>query len=278
MTKFKVTVLCENNVFGNLGAIAEHGWAAYIETESGNYLFDTGQGQGIIPNAQHFKKQLSGIQGIVLSHHHSDHTGGLLQVLEANEHRSLPVYAHPDLFREGYLTRSSYLYIGVPETRERLEHAGADFKWNTTFTEIAPNLYVTGEVPRVTDYEFGDEDIVIKTADGYIKDDIIDDQSIIMKTEEGLFIVLGCSHAGIINIIKHAIHMTGETRVHTVIGGTHLWCVSKEQQDRTIEELQSFDIQRLGVSHCTGFAMATRLAQVFGDRFFSCNVGTVVEV
>lgn len=236
--KVIATVLSENSVFGNLGAIAEHGWAVFLETDYGNYLFDTGQGKTLINNVSVFKKDLQDIKGIILSHHHVDHTGGLMDAIEATG-KPVDVYAHPDLFKEGYLVRKSYQYSG---------------------------------------FEHGDTDIVQKTNEGYVIDSVMDDQSLIIKTEKGLFVLLGCAHAGIINILNYAVNKTGENRIHTIIGGTHLWSVSDEQKEKSIQALKEKNIQRLGVSHCTGFEVSMRLAQEFGQRFFHCNVGTIVEL
>ncbi|MBH5319116.1 MBL fold metallo-hydrolase [Paenibacillus sp. GSMTC-2017] len=274
----KATVICENTVFSNLGAIAEHGWAVHLETGHGNFLFDTGQGKALVNNMNVFNKKWSDISGIMLSHHHCDHTGGLLSALEEINQSHVPVYAHPHLFKKGYLVRKDYRYIGIPHSKETLEDAGAHFVYNRDFVEIAPNIYLTGEVPRTSDYEIGDTDIVVETKDGYAIDPVEDDQSVIIRTENGLFIILGCSHAGMINILNYAKAMTGESRIHTVIGGTHLWTVSEEQKSKTIEALVEMDIERIGVSHCTGFEVSSRMALALGNRFFHCNVGMVVEV
>ncbi|MFD0587310.1 MBL fold metallo-hydrolase [Paenibacillus sp. GCM10027627] len=273
----KATVICENTVFGNLRAIAEHGWAVYIETDHGHFLFDTGQGKGLTNNMNRLGKNWSDVSGILLSHHHCDHTGGLLSALQAMQQTDVPVYTHPQLFKKSYLIRSGYSYIGIPHPEETLLEAGAKFMYNRDFVEIVPNLFLTGEVPRTNNYEIGDTDIVLETEGGYVIDPVEDDQSVIIRTDKGLFIILGCSHAGIINIINYSVEKTGEHRVHTVIGGTHLWAVSEEQKEKTIQALLEMNIERIGVSHCTGFEVSARLAQAFGSRFFHCNVGTVVS-
>jgi 7,8-dihydropterin-6-yl-methyl-4-(beta-D-ribofuranosyl)aminobenzene 5'-phosphate synthase len=273
----KATVLCENCVFHNVGAIAEHGWAVYLETKQGIFLFDTGQGKAIINNAAYFRKDLSAIQGIIISHHHVDHTGGLLPVLENIGKKK--IYSHPDLFKKSYSLRGKIeRYIGIPYRQVKLESNGAEFVFNRNFREIAPDMMITGEIPRKTDFEKGDKNQVIKTAEGFIKDSISDDQTLVFNTNKGLFIILGCSHAGIINILNYIIEKTGEKHIHTIIGGTHLGPADKEVREKSIQALKKFDIERIGVSHCTGLEGSARLLQEFRDRFFFCNVGTVVEV
>lgn len=274
----KATVLCENSVFWNEGAVAEHGWSVFIQTDQGNLLLDTGQGLGIINNARILGIDLTSIKGIVLSHHHYDHTGGLRSVLE-NINKSIPVYAHPDIFKESYVTRRGKIrYIGIPYKKELLETLGADFKFSPAVREILPGIFLTGEIPRLTSYEKGDADLVVKSAGAFVKDNIIDDQSLVIKTAQGLFVILGCAHSGIINTLEYARKITGEERIHTVIGGTHLGPVSEEQKAESIKDLKKYNVSKLGVSHCTGLQTAARLAGELGDKFLYCNVGTSIEV
>jgi len=275
--KGKATVLCENCVFSHVGAIAEHGWSVYIESDQGNFLFDTGQGKAIINNARYFNKDLSTIQGIMISHHHCDHTGGLLSVLE--QVGKVKVYAHPDLFKNSYvIDEGKERNIGIPFRQEILESKGAQFKFNASLSEIVPDLMLSGEIPRLTEFEKASKRFLLKTREGYAQDFIFDDQTLIMNTEKGLMIILGCSHSGIINIINHIIDKTGQDHIHTIIGGTHLGPASEETKEKTIQALKKFDIEKIGVSHCTGLQTSMRLFQEFGNRFFFCNVGTEIKI
>jgi 7,8-dihydropterin-6-yl-methyl-4-(beta-D-ribofuranosyl)aminobenzene 5'-phosphate synthase len=274
--KVKATIVSENCVFHITGALAEHGLSIFLETDGGNYLLDTGQGEAIITNARVLGIDLKTIKGIVLSHRHFDHTGGLGPVLDLKG--TVDVYAHPDLFKESYsVTGTTVRYIGVPYPRPLLEAKGAAFKFGTDFRRIEPELWLTGEVPRHTDYELGDPKQVVKSGEGFVKDDIRDDQSMVIETPKGLFIVLGCCHSGIINTLNYIVEKMGQSHIHALIGGTHLGPVGDAQREKSIAALKAFDIERLGVSHCTGLKTASRLAAEFGDRFFFCNVGTVVE-
>ena len=275
--KGKATVLCENCVFKIAGVIAEHGWSVFIESDQGNFLFDTGQGKGIINNARYFNKDLSTIQGIIISHHHHDHTGGLLSVLE--QAGKVNVYAHPELFKNSYMIdEGKERYIGIPFRREILESKGAQFKFNSSFREIVPDLMLSGEIPHLTDFEKGSKELLLKTSEGYTQDLMLDDQTLVVNTEKGLIIILGCSHSGMINIINHIIDKTGQNHIRTIIGGTHLGPVSEETKEKTIQALKKYDIEKIGVSHCTGLETSMRLFKEFGDRFFFCNVGTWIEI
>jgi len=247
-----------------------------METDRGNYLLDTGQGKTVVNNALVLGLDLRTIKGIIISHHHWDHTGGLSAVLDLKG--AVDVYAHPELFKESYsITGNTVRYIGVPYPRPLLEAKGATFKLSDAFREIEPGMWLTGTVPRRTDYELGDKKQAIKSGEGYVKDDILDDQSVVVETGKGLFIILGCCHSGIINTLSYIMEKMGRRHIYAVIGGTHLGPVSDEQKEKSIAALKIFDIERLAVSHCTGLKTAARLAVEFGERFFFCNVGTVVE-
>jgi 7,8-dihydropterin-6-yl-methyl-4-(beta-D-ribofuranosyl)aminobenzene 5'-phosphate synthase len=274
--KVKATIVCENCVFHLPGAVAEHGLSIFMETDRGNYLLDTGQGKAIVNNALVLGLDLRTIKGIITSHHHWDHTGGLGPVLDLKG--AVDIYAHPDFFKESYnIGGEKVRYIGVPYPRPLLEGKGATFKFSNEFRQIEPGMWLTGEVPRRTDYERGDKNQVVKSNEGYVNDNLLDDQSVVIETEKGLFIILGCCHSGIINTLSYIVEKMGQRHIYAVIGGTHLGPVSDEQREKSIDALKAFDIEHIGVSHCTGLKTASRLAGEFGDRFFFCNVGTVVE-
>jgi 7,8-dihydropterin-6-yl-methyl-4-(beta-D-ribofuranosyl)aminobenzene 5'-phosphate synthase len=274
----RATVLSENTV-RRPGGIAEHGWAVWLETLSGDFLFDTGQGKALLHNAIVFRSGLATARAICISHHHYDHTGGLLGALQVM--RGGPVHGHPDLFKESYAIPKGEKprHIGIPYSRAALEGVGALFCLESDWREIEYGVYVTGEVPRHTDFEVADPDLKHFDDQGaLVVDPVRDDQALVVDTREGLVVILGCSHAGVVNILNYVVEKSGRSRIHTVIGGTHLTSASEERIAKTIEALRAFDIERIGVSHCTGHKALQKMADVFGDRFFLCNVGTEVEV
>jgi 7,8-dihydropterin-6-yl-methyl-4-(beta-D-ribofuranosyl)aminobenzene 5'-phosphate synthase len=274
----KLTILCENSVGRPFGVVGEHGFACFIETEAGNLLFDTGQGMGIRRNAAALGKNLASIRAIAISHGHYDHTGGLPQVLEQTG--TVPVYGHPDIFAsrtwsDGSATR----YIGMRHRREYLESLGARFHLNRHPVEIGPGVYLSGEIPRNNDFEKPDPNMTLhpKGSIAVRPDPIADDQSLIVDSQKGLILVLGCAHAGMINIFDHVMKMFQRDRLYAVVGGTHLGFAQPGQFDQTLKALDRYGIERLGVSHCTGLEKAANLCAHLGERFFFGCVGAELE-
>jgi 7,8-dihydropterin-6-yl-methyl-4-(beta-D-ribofuranosyl)aminobenzene 5'-phosphate synthase len=275
---YKITVLCENTV-PTPGLLGEHGFAAYVETPNGNILFDTGQGFGLIQNSLRLQKDLRQVTQVVLSHGHFDHTGGLLPFLGL--HGPCDIVAHPDVLSERFRwmpvgKEEKPVSIGIPWREAYLTTRGARFRWQKAFAEIAPNVYVTGEVPRRSPFETGDPKFVIKHDGNWAPDPFLDDYSLVLKTQVGLVVLLGCAHAGLINILDHAIAQTGEDRIYAILGGTHLGFSPEAQCEQTIKALGKYKVEVLAVSHCTGQRPIAQLAAAFGKGFAFGHVGFIL--
>jgi 7,8-dihydropterin-6-yl-methyl-4-(beta-D-ribofuranosyl)aminobenzene 5'-phosphate synthase len=278
--KVRITVLCENTVGGLIGT-GEHGFSAFIETEGGNYLFDTGSGFSIVRNALLLKKDLTSIEKIFLSHGHQDHTGGLPEVLRLKG--GVDVLAHPDIFLERIAVvkknfHKGIRYAGIPYNRVYLEFLGARFVLEEEFSEPAKGIFLTGEVPRKTPFEKPDPNLFVITGGNRVPDKFRDDQSLVLDTPEGLIIIFGCAHSGMINTIYHVMEKTGKEKIYGLLGGTHLGFLTPEQLEESIDALKGLKVENIGVSHCTGMKASMRLAQEFGDRFFYGHVGAVFEM
>jgi len=283
--RLRITTLSENtaglneNTFLMVNFLAEWGLSILVETDEANVLLDTGQSISVGYNADTLGIDLSRIDKIVLSHGHHDHTGGLRQLLRKMK-KEVEIIAHPDVWADKYYRSKGKKdrYIGIPFPRQELESLGARFNLTTKPVKISDNIMTTGEVPMVTDYEEIDSSVFVKEGDGWQPDKLLDDLSLIINTEQGLVIVLGCAHRGIINILYHAQQLTGVKPVYAVLGGAHLFKTSEERLRRTIAALKELGVQRLGLCHCTGLPAASLLAQEFGDKFFFNNAGTTIDL
>ena len=273
----RITTLSENTA-GFPGVLAEWGLSILVETDDKKILFDTGASISVPHNAPIFGLDLSAIDKIVLSHGHYDHTGGLKEVLKLVG-QQVEVIAHPDIWAQKYARGQGFeRYIGVPFPIEDLEDLGGSFTMSREPVWITDNIVTTGEIPMTEEFEALDPNLYVKENGNWRNDDLLDDRALIIKTDEGLVIILGCAHRGAINTVRHAQEITGVTSIHTVIGGTHLLNASEERVLRTGIALQELGVQRVGVSHCTGLTSAMLLAQQLGEAFFFNNTGTSITV
>jgi 7,8-dihydropterin-6-yl-methyl-4-(beta-D-ribofuranosyl)aminobenzene 5'-phosphate synthase len=274
--KLRITVLCENTVGPVSGTLGEHGFAALLEGDGLSILFDTGMGETLLRNALRMNRDLHRVEQVVLSHGHCDHTGGLLPLLRNCGGKE--VYAHPAVFSRRYRVKDNgeSIPIGMPCDEAFLRGMKARFNLDHRFREIAPGVFLTGEVPRKTSFEKGDRGMFLDP-EGREVDPLADDQSLVIKTSKGLVLLLGCCHAGLVNTIEYVREKTGEERVYAVIGGTHLSFSSHEQTEATVRALRSFGIGKISASHCTGFAASVRLQREFPGEFHPANVGYMLE-
>jgi 7,8-dihydropterin-6-yl-methyl-4-(beta-D-ribofuranosyl)aminobenzene 5'-phosphate synthase len=278
--KTRITILCENLIGKRVG-LGEHGFSAFVETDRGNYLFDTGGGHSIVANSLALDKDLRTVRKIFLSHGHYDHTGGLPEVLKLRG--NIDVHAHPHVFLDRMAMleengKETKRFVGIPYKKGYLESLGANFVFNNAFTEVEKGIYLTGEVPRKTPFEKADSRLFSEIDGKTTQDIFLDDQSLILDSERGMILILGCAHSGMINIIHHVINKTGKQKFYAILGGTHLDFLTPKQLEESINVLNQLEIERIGVSHCTGMRAACRLHLEFGDRYFFGSVGSVLEV
>src|SRR4030066_1908047 len=195
---------------------------------------------------------LSKVDRIVLSHGHLDHTGGFQNVLKAMRKR-IEVVAHPDIWAAKYSRTFSKKekYAGIPFVREALESWGASFRLTEEPVWITDNVVTTGEIAMHTEYEKVDRKLLVKEGGKLRPDPLRDDLALVIKTQAGLIVVLGCGHRGMINTLHHARKITGVEQIHMAVGGAHLLPAPRNQNDLTIAELKRLGVQKIGVSHCT---------------------------
>ncbi len=274
----KITVICENSVLNPLPLIGEHGLSMLIEGVSGVTLFDTGQGLGIINNFKVLGKDISAIKKIIISHGHYDHTGGLLQLLKVHG-GTVPVFAGEGAFvqKVSLLPSGMALPIGFQERRETYEENGARFHEVSGFTKLDDAFTTVNSIKHNDGWRCWDKALKLQKDSAIIDDPFSDDLSLLLDTPSGPVVLLGCAHSGMVEILDQISEHSGIKKFHAVIGGTHLGTAPEEYIIKAINSLKKYDVEKIAVSHCTGFKVAARFAAEFGVRFLNASVGSVFE-
>jgi 7,8-dihydropterin-6-yl-methyl-4-(beta-D-ribofuranosyl)aminobenzene 5'-phosphate synthase len=255
---------------------SEHGLSFRIDTDDGCLLFDAGASEGVLLyNLAWLGGHPHDIGAIVLSHAHNDHTGGLLGVLPRSP--GLPVYAHPDLFRPRFTHRQeAYKPVGLPQAREELARL-ADLRLSADPVEVLSGLWTTGEIVERPEPEGRSANHFVSAGDGWQPDPYRDDMSLVVEAQEGLVVVCGCCHAGLLNTLAHIRRMFPRPII-AILGGTHLLDADATYLEHVAGVLRdSYGSPALYLNHCTGRRAITSLANVFGNRVKPCPAGTILS-
>ena len=263
---------------------AEHGFAALLTLYAGGerhrVLFDAGLSpNGLIENMDRLQIQPKEIEAVILSHGHFDHTGGLAGLVERLGRANAPLLVHP----KAYARRRSAPPQGEPlplppPSRSALEGAGFDLVESKDPSLIFHNaMLVTGEVPRVTDFEQGFPFFQAEVEGRWVPEPhLLDDQAVVVNVRDrGLVILTGCGHSGIVNIVRRARGLTGVDRIAGILGGFHLPGAYFEPLIApTVRALQAFDPQMIVPGHCTGWKAQHALAAGLPEAYRHNAVGT----
>ena len=244
----KLTILFENHAGYKKGLIGYHGFSALIEHRGKKILVDTGtDGNVLLHNMKSLGISPEEIDALFITHGHYDHTGGLKAFLEARE-EGIDIYAHTAIFQRRAALKPKWREIGIPFTREELEAIGARFYLSTEPAELLSGFISSGEIER----RHWDRAVGYLVRDGEItKDSVKDDMALIVDLGNGIAVITGCGHSGILNIAEHAVRLTGKP-VKALIGGFHLRGAKATLLKETADGLRSLGVGKLYAGHCTG--------------------------
>jgi 7,8-dihydropterin-6-yl-methyl-4-(beta-D-ribofuranosyl)aminobenzene 5'-phosphate synthase len=276
---------------GRCMCCAAHGLACAVTVWRGDtahtLLFDTGPDDSVLGrNVERLGFDMGGIESIVLSHGHWDHSGAMLLALEmiqlSNGGRPVPTYMHPGMYRSRAMKAadgSMRPFADVP-SQAQLEQAGA-----LVVNAIEPQLilddlfYVSGEIPRVTAFETGMQCQHRRTLDGqgWEPDPLVIDERFIAVSVKGkgVIVLTACSHAGVVNVMTHARECFAGETLYGVLGGFHLSGGNERIIPETVAELRAFELKMIAAAHCTGWRAVNALANAFGDAVAPAAVGKV---
>lgn len=263
-------------------ARAEWGFSALIEADDARLLFDTGNSPDTVTtNAQGLGVKLEGVHDLVLSHWHGDHVGGIVPVLKAIGAGDTRIYADPKIFDEKYSREAPDRQVnGLRDRRSAIEAAHGIFDLASSAREIRPGFVLTGEVTRTrsSDQKLPDGTLM-RSGDTMVLDTVPDEQSLIINTRDGLVVVTGCGHAGVVNTIDQVHRLFPDRPIAAVIGGLHWFAAPEGDIVEAGQQLQSLGVQKLVGAHCTlvepmftlrehGWSRDTAVIGAIGRDFF----------
>ena len=273
----KVTVL-STMLVGDTTGIGEWGFSALVEADGHRVLLDTGgHADTVLENARDLKIDLSDVQDVILTHNHWDHISGLLTL------RQEMIKKNPAALSRVYVARGIFYSRPSPEgeknpmiaLKKEYEATGGKFIEFDKASEIFPGAWLTGPVPRKYPERNWSSTGKVETPAGLVEDTIPEDQSLVLNTPQGLVVITGCGHAGIVNILTFAREQFPHEPVQAVIGGLHLFPATDQQLDWTADKLKDFKVQNLLGAHCTGIEAVYRIRERLVLPRSSAVVGSV---
>lgn len=275
----KVTVL-STMVSGDPGrGIGEWGFAALLEVDGRRLLVDAGQRpETVLRNAAELKIDLADVTDVVLTHNHSDHTGGLVtlrrELAKKNPKALSTAHVAKGIFAPRPRPDGSDLN-GLLPLKAEYEALGGRFVEHAGPVELSPAVWLTGPVPRPHPERNWSGMGRMQDAAGLAEDTIPEDASVIVDTPEGLVVISGCGHAGIINTVEYARKIVRSAPVVAAVGGFHLFAASDATLEWTGSKLKEVGLRYLIGAHCTGIEAVYRLRTLLGLTRQTAVVGAV---
>jgi len=226
----KITVL-STMLVGDLAGLGEWGFSALVEADGHRILLDTGaHPETVLQNARDLNIDLSDVKEVILTHYHWDHVRGLMTL------RREMMKKNPEAFSVAHVSRGIFYSRPSPKgesndmiaIRKDYEASGGKFIEHSEGVEIFPGAWVTGPVPRKYPERNWSGSGRVLTPNGLVEDNIPEDQSLVLNTPQGLVVVTGCGHAGIVNILTYAAAEYPNRPVCGIVGGLHLFAASDE--------------------------------------------------
>ena len=264
----KLKVLVDNNTFTDMYYLGEPAVSYYIEDAEDKILFDAGYSDAFLKNAEKMNIDIASINKVVISHGHDDHTKGLTYFL--NKKSNIVLISHPESFN--YKEDDAGLYIGSPLLKEELSEL-CNLKLSKEPIKVSKNIIYLGQIPNSNEFE--PRYTIGKSINNgkKIEDNIEEDSAIVYKGESGLFIITGCSHSGICNIIEYAKKVCNDNKIFGVIGGFHLFD-NDDRLKKTINYLKENNIKYLYPCHCVSLEAKIEMAK----QLEVCEVGVGLEI
>ncbi len=223
------------------GLLSGRGFSCLVD---GRILFDAGEGStSLVDNMDRMMVSARDLEGVVISHEHWDHTGGLWELLKRK--KGLKVYACSS-FSDTF--------------KNCVKELGGELIFTDKFTEITDNIFVTGQIPG----EYRDEEIA--------------EQALVVKGDMGLSVITGCAHPGIVKILRYIKKKFRAKNLYMVFGGFHLNGMEREEIRKIIERIEKIGVSKAGPTHCSGEKARRMFGGRYLDNFIAVKAGHIIHL
>lgn len=268
----QITALMENQMSENKALTAQHGLSLYVVANGVPFLFDCGAGPAVMANARRMGLDLNAVQFTILSHSHYDHAAGFRDMAEAG-YGGATLMTGPDFFHKKYARdgmRFTDLSAGFDEAF--LSRHGIGHTVCSSTMEILPGVYLVADFARRCPFETIPERFVTDFPAHPVPDDFHDEICLVADSAEGLVLVVGCSHPGIVNMVESVRERFGKP-VYAVLGGTHLVEADESRVHATVDRLVGAGVRMLAPDHCSGSAAESIIREDGRVECFRLSVG-----
>jgi 7,8-dihydropterin-6-yl-methyl-4-(beta-D-ribofuranosyl)aminobenzene 5'-phosphate synthase len=259
--------------------VGEWGFAALVEVDGKRLLVDTGaRPETVLKNAAELGVDLSLVTDLVLTHNHADHTGGLITLRRELRQRNPAALSRAHVgarIFEPRLQPNGVDANGLLPLKTAYESLGGAFIVHDSPEALLPGVWFTGPVPRVHPERNWSGSLKVRTGSALVEDTVAEDSAIVIETREGLVVITGCGHAGVVNIVEYARKVAASAPVHAVIGGLHLFGATDEQLAWTAARLREAGLVHLLGAHCTGVEAVFRLRDLANLSRRTAVVGSI---
>lgn len=268
----KITFLVDNKTESTRCA-AEWGLSILIDDGKQKILMDQGASPMLLENAKRMGISLEEVDFATISHGHYDHSGGTEAFLKLNKKAKVYVHEHAPRFSCAQGSHN----IGLPWTDDFLSENKNRIVYTRGRYQIAEGVFLISEVPRLEGYT-PTEKFFIK-ADGKMVEDTMDhEQTLVIEKDKGLYVFSGCSHQGIVAIVRHIMKLFPNKRIAALIAGMHLYSAQGQERKRVIDEIARMDIDYVFPVHCTGMKAIIEFKIKMGDRVKIATAGRTYEL
>lgn len=271
----KICVLSENLTYQR-GLVCEHGLSVLIEEDGKRWLFDTGQTGIFVKNACAMGISLEPLDGIILSHGHYDHCGGI-ETLMKQLKDPVPVYVRKRAFEAKFADKKGpeKEEIGIPWKEES---CGSLVPVEEKKKKLSQGIWLIGDVPYTPGLEGPSPGMFVLSSGQFEEDRMSDEQMLVFETPKGLSVFAGCSHPGIINCLHYVREQFPGKKIFSLLAGMHLMHADQKKISWTLAQIKEYGVEVLMPVHCTGMNAIVQIQQQYPGQFQKVHCGSVIEL